>query len=95
MPPSIGTFTSINFSIDEGGELIVEASRDIQKRIIDFHSLSKDEIILYSYPIVVSPESSHTGKLCNYCYKSNEQLRRCSKCKLVCYCSKTCQKADW
>ncbi|KAI0665455.1 hypothetical protein C8Q78DRAFT_1064754 [Trametes maxima] len=32
---------------------------------------------------------------CGRCSKEGEALRRCSRCKVVAYCSETCQKADW
>lgn len=35
---------------------------------------------------------------CKKCGKEGDmraELRRCSRCKLVCYCSETCQKGDW
>lgn len=32
---------------------------------------------------------------CAYCHKTEEHLRRCSRCKRVFYCSKECQQKDW
>ncbi|KAK6969321.1 hypothetical protein R3P38DRAFT_3146315 [Favolaschia claudopus] len=32
---------------------------------------------------------------CAKCYRLQEKLSRCARCKTVSYCSKECQKADW
>mgnify|MGYP003691380387 CR=1 FL=1 len=34
-------------------------------------------------------------KSCNTCQSVNEDLLRCSKCKMVFYCNQQCQKEDW
>ena len=33
-------------------------------------------------------------KLCDYCF-FNKNLKQCSFCKIMHYCSTTCQRADW
>ena len=33
--------------------------------------------------------------ICSCCYKNFEKVQRCSKCKIVKYCSKKCQISDW
>ena len=32
---------------------------------------------------------------CSYCKSKNENLRKCSRCKLVQYCNQNCQKKHW
>lgn len=32
---------------------------------------------------------------CQYCFKTDEKLSKCSGCKVVHYCSKECQKQGW
>ena len=34
-------------------------------------------------------------KQCQWCRKKNEQLKKCKRCKRVCYCSILCQKQHW
>ena len=33
--------------------------------------------------------------VCDHCGKSEDRLRRCSRCKVVAYCSTECQRHDW
>ncbi|XP_028405267.1 uncharacterized protein LOC114527777 [Dendronephthya gigantea] len=35
------------------------------------------------------------AKLCYYCRKSGEDLKKCTKCFTAQYCGKQCQKSDW
>ncbi|KAK7685180.1 hypothetical protein QCA50_011543 [Cerrena zonata] len=49
-----------------------------------------------------SKESSESAKkfipsnrLCSWCIKPSPSVKRCGQCKMVQYCSKTCQKAAW
>jgi ribosome modulation factor len=35
------------------------------------------------------------GRMCNFCKAIGENMNRCSKCHLVCYCNTTCQSNDW
>ena len=39
---------------------------------------------------IVSP-----GSHCGYCARSQVNLLKCGKCKLITYCNKDCQKKDW
>jgi mitochondrial splicing suppressor protein 51 len=39
--------------------------------------------------------SAYAGKSCTFCCDSPKKLLRCASCKLSCYCSKGCQRADW
>lgn len=32
---------------------------------------------------------------CNYCQKQQVQMKKCSNCNQIKYCSKECQKSDW
>lgn len=40
-------------------------------------------------------KSNSTIRRCQYCFKTDEKLSKCSRCKVVHYCSKECQKQDW
>ena len=35
------------------------------------------------------------GDTCAYCGKTSDTVKKCSRCKKVSYCSKSCQQADW
>ena len=39
--------------------------------------------------------SSSSKSSCSQCFHSNEDLKRCSKCHRVSYCSISCQRKDW
>lgn len=38
---------------------------------------------------------SNTIRRCQYCFKNDVKLSKCSSCNVVHYCSKECQKEDW
>lgn len=76
-------------------EFRMVALMDIPKGLPDLIFLSLDSIICCSYPVVIAPTASHIPFICSYCYKRFTKLSRCSKCRIVRYCSKECQKADW
>eukprot|EP01084_Bolivina_argentea_P215065 365091_1 len=37
----------------------------------------------------------HVFDICNWCEEKGFDFKKCSKCKIVFYCSKKCQKLDW
>jgi len=40
-------------------------------------------------------QGSDTKRECNYCKKGERRMKKCSRCKLIRYCSRECQGADW
>lgn len=40
-------------------------------------------------------KSATTTRRCQFCFKSESSLSKCSSCNVVHYCSKECQKHDW
>jgi hypothetical protein len=40
-------------------------------------------------------QDSDTKSECNYCKKGVRRMKKCSRCKLIRYCSSECQVADW
>lgn len=58
-------------------------------------SISIGAMILSTYPLICSPVGQRIPSICHYCFKRFRSLSRCSRCKLVRYCSKQCQIADW
>lgn len=46
-------------------------------------------------PFAVILHQTNWDSMCFYCFKESEYLLRCSKCKLVKYCSRDCQAHDW
>ncbi|KAK8825090.1 hypothetical protein WA556_006379 [Blastocystis sp. ATCC 50177/Nand II] len=45
--------------------------------------------------MAIVPVFSLLPYVCSYCYKRLKSLSRCSKCRIIRYCSKECQRADW
>ncbi|GAA0144931.1 histone modifying enzyme [Lithospermum erythrorhizon] len=55
-------------------------------------ALSKHgEVIITQQPYVSVPNKTEK---CNYCFASNN-IKTCSNCKFLYYCSTICQKVDW
>lgn len=46
-------------------------------------------------PYVHILSSSSANTYCSQCFKSLEDLKRCSKCHRISYCSISCQRQDW
>ena len=63
------------------------ASRDIE---------AGESVLNISDPFLILVEKHSLGKVCSFCFIEAEQdLKRCSSCKVTCYCSLVCQKSDW
>ena len=50
--------------------------------------------ILRTFPICSVPYDEYRSTICNYCFLY-KKLKNCSKCKILKYCDKQCQFADW
>lgn len=55
----------------------------------------KGDILLQSEPFVHVLSHKQRGRRCDSCFKSGENLKRCTMCKVVRYCNAMCQKEDW
>ncbi|CAF1081408.1 unnamed protein product, partial [Brachionus calyciflorus] len=53
------------------------------------------KIFYEGYPSVRALNDEYKEKACDYCFKKCSNLRRCSQCKFMSYCTQECQKADW
>ncbi|KAI0383949.1 hypothetical protein F5Y04DRAFT_287133 [Hypomontagnella monticulosa] len=42
-----------------------------------------------------APPSTMLSKVCFSCGEKGDNLLRCSRCKMACYCNATCQRIDW
>jgi len=54
--------------------------------------LAKPEISNHDAEIRKQPE---VKPKCSYCGSASENLKHCTRCKRVSYCSRSCQKSDW
>lgn len=66
-----------------------------QRGIIGTKRFCKGELIESNRSIAHSLRSKYWDERCSSCLKQNSQLKCCSKCKLVKYCSKDCQTRSW
>ncbi|CAG2118505.1 unnamed protein product [Medioppia subpectinata] len=57
--------------------------------------LSPGDVITQDMPFIHVLDVEFKGKYCDNCLKQSDQLKRCSKCLYMYYCSKECQKNDW
>lgn len=58
--------------------------------------LPGDTIFLEGSPFASALNVSELSTRCHYCWKlAEKKLSRCSKCQVVKYCSRTCQRNDW
>lgn len=53
------------------------------------------ELLLDVDPTVHVLYSQWKGRRCDHCFCLAEKLRRCSGCKYMFYCGRTCQQTDW
>ncbi|TVY75703.1 SET domain and MYND-type zinc finger protein, partial [Lachnellula suecica] len=56
-----------------------------------------EPIVKISEPFLIVVEKDALEKVCSYCLVESDisSLKRCTGCKVVRYCTPTCQKADW
>ncbi|KAK9945746.1 hypothetical protein M0R45_011245 [Rubus argutus] len=52
------------------------------------------EVIISQEPYVSVPNNSADNSKCDACFESSN-LKKCSGCQIVYYCSSTCQKSEW
>ncbi|CAG2116598.1 unnamed protein product, partial [Medioppia subpectinata] len=57
--------------------------------------LSPGDVITEDMPIIHIIHNEYKDKYCDNCMKRSDQLKKCSKCLHMYYCSKECQKNDW
>ncbi|UZJ56143.1 hypothetical protein CBS101457_005463 [Exobasidium rhododendri] len=60
--------------------------------------IGRGTTLLRVLPEVTVPSSESLHTMCHVCFtpsKDGKVLQRCSGCKMIRYCSITCQKADW
>ncbi|KIJ28651.1 hypothetical protein M422DRAFT_189461, partial [Sphaerobolus stellatus SS14] len=61
-------------------------------------SFKRGTVLLAQRPYIISISTPNLSSYCSYCAvpsKSESSLKRCTKCKVVWYCSSVCQNADW
>ena len=61
---------------------------------------SKNKFITFTVVMIMSwslfgTKESTTKILRDVSFQAKSDMKRCGKCKLVCYCSKECQSNDW
>lgn len=89
-------------ALDEIDEVKVKRSSDKGRGLYwcpkDDRRLGRGTTILRLNPELTVPTSQSVDTLCHRCFsetKDGKALQRCSGCKVLRYCSTTCQKTDW
>ena len=77
---------------------LVKASEIHGRGLTSKSSTRRGTTLTRQDPIVVAVEDDSMDTVCSGCCKSLEEVQgnnRCSKCKVVRYCSQECQRSDW
>ena len=57
--------------------------------------LAPGKVIVKEDACVAVVSQQNRRKLCDACFKAKDTLLKCSKCKFVFYCGKSCQRKAW
>ncbi|CAG2101921.1 unnamed protein product, partial [Medioppia subpectinata] len=52
-------------------------------------------VIMKCKPLVHTLNNKQKSNRCDFCFKTNDNLRKCSKCQSMYYCDQKCQRMDW
>ncbi|XP_005489779.1 histone-lysine N-methyltransferase SMYD3 isoform X3 [Zonotrichia albicollis] len=58
-------------------------------------SMRPGELLYRDVPFAYVLSKQQLGSVCERCLRRNENLHRCSQCKVAKYCGRTCQKEAW
>ncbi|KAM7027189.1 histone-lysine N-methyltransferase SMYD3 [Passerculus sandwichensis] len=58
-------------------------------------SVRPGELLYRDVPFAYVLSKQQRGSVCERCLRRNENLHRCSQCKVAKYCGRTCQKEAW
>ncbi|XP_072177068.1 histone-lysine N-methyltransferase SMYD3-like [Diadema setosum] len=58
-------------------------------------SVCRGKLLLSEDPFVYVLSRKKRGIFCDFCLLESSSLQRCSSCKFVRYCCRSCQKEDW
>ncbi|KAM3676380.1 histone-lysine N-methyltransferase SMYD3 isoform 5-T5 [Ammospiza maritima maritima] len=58
-------------------------------------SVRPGELLYRDVPFAYVLSKQQLGSVCERCLRRNENLHRCSQCKVAKYCGRTCQKEAW
>ena len=90
----VQNMTNIAFDVDKEIAIMITCNgQPDYLKIMPIEIVQKSKT-LNNIPVKIV-HVNFVGKVCNQCGKSDVQLKACSKCKIVKYCSKKCQCADW
>ena len=56
------------------------------------------DFVLRCTPFAYIVKNQYLAKICDYCFKPDEQqtpLKKCSNCKIIHYCNVNCQRHAW
>ena len=54
-----------------------------------------EEILHLAVPSLSIPENASLERVCAHCLYAKEDLKKCSRCKILRYCSPKCQELSW
>ncbi|GAB5358103.1 hypothetical protein AAMO2058_000429900 [Amorphochlora amoebiformis] len=65
------------------------------RRLVATRNIREGVTLLMEEPISHATRIDFRLKRCEWCLSSKQPIKRCSKCKLIGYCSRNCQVAAW
>ncbi|KAJ3672932.1 hypothetical protein LUZ60_006306 [Juncus effusus] len=77
-----------------GDGLTVSSVSSKGRALFTTRSFSPGEVILYQDPYASVPNKASVGSICDYCFSSSN-VKKCTACRVACYCSIKCQRAEW
>ncbi|KAJ4755629.1 N-lysine methyltransferase SMYD2 [Rhynchospora pubera] len=62
--------------------------------LVTTRDFSPGEVIICQEPYASAPNKASVGLICDACF-SSKHVKKCSACRVACYCGPACQKSEW
>lgn len=89
----IRNITNINFDVNNEIAILISCKNEPDYLQIMPVDIIQEAANLNNVPVKMI-NVNFLGRVCNHC-GANTNLKSCSKCRIIKYCSKECQCADW
>ncbi|XP_078155375.1 SET domain group 37 isoform X2 [Carex rostrata] len=62
--------------------------------LVTTRDFSPGDLIICQEPYTAAPNKASAGSVCDACFSSNH-VKKCSACRVACYCGPICQRSEW